>query len=57
MIQTFQFDGMMVDIHVVGNHQEKEKVELNYVPWIDSISGSQVILNFTVPTIETFKLK
>ena len=34
----------------------RERKDGAYVPWIDSISGSQVIVNFTVPTIETFKL-
>ena len=28
----------------------------DYVPWIDRIHGGQVVLNFTVPTIEEFRL-
>ena len=34
----------------------KQRLYGDYVPWIDTIYGGQVLLYFTVPTIEQFRL-
>ena len=34
----------------------RERKSGEYVPWIDNVSGKQVLLNFKITTIEEFKL-
>ena len=34
----------------------RQRLNGDYVPWIDTIDGGQVLLNFIVPIIEEFRL-